>query len=283
MRSLRAAQLAFASAVLGAEHRVPRAIARAPRGARRGRFEIYREGYRLRLTESLATDYPATRVVLGTDRFAALAREFVATHPSPYFNLRWYGGELADFLGAQCHDDDAPIAALAAFEWAVAGAFDAADANPVAVEDMARIPHTAWPRLAFTLHPSVRRVDVPPQVPELWRVATGGESLPSPHAAGDALTPWIVWRRDLRVVYRRLAPDEAEALDRAAAGATFADLCVGLSAHVPETQTPARAAGLLKRWIEDGVIGGLADGATELLSDGGSWRETAAPVPSARG
>lgn len=283
MKSLRTLQLAFAEAVLGAADRVPRAIAAPPNGTRRGRFEIYREGYRLRLIESLATDYPATRTVLGADRFGALARTFVEAHPSPYFNLRWYGAELAEFLRAQCHDDDAPVAALAAFEWAIAGAFDAADANPVTTEDMARVPPASWPRLVLALHPSVRRIELPPQVPAIWRAATAGEPLPPPCAPDASDVPWIVWRKDLGVRYRPLAPDEAEALDRAAAGATFGELCVGLAAHVPEVETPGRAAGLLRCWIEDGVIAGLGDSTTDLLSDGGSWPETAAPAPSARG
>ena len=138
MRSLRALQLAFSAAVLGSEGRVLRAIASPPNGDRRGRFEIYREGYRLRLIDSLATDYPATRAALGADRFAAVARTFVEAHPSPHFNLRWYGAQFAEFLRTCCHDDG-PIASLAAFEWAIAGAFDAADACAVTVEDMARI------------------------------------------------------------------------------------------------------------------------------------------------
>lgn len=283
MRSLRALQLAFSAAALGSEDRVPRTIASPPNGDRRGRFEIYREGYRLRLIDSLATDYPATRAALGVDRFAAVARAFVEAHPSPYFNLRWYGAQFGEFLRACCRDDAGPIASLAAFEWAIAGAFDAADERPVTAEDMGRIPPAAWPRLVLTLHPSARRVQLPVEVPRFWQAATAGESLPPLSAAGAAAVSWLVWRKDLGVRYRQLAADEAEALDRAAAGATFGELCVGLAAHVAEAETPARAAGLLRCWIEDGLVAGLRDGATDLFSDGGSSRETAAPAPSARG
>ena len=283
MRSLRAFQLAFGGAVLSHGDRVPRAIAAPPSGDRRTRFAIYREGYRLRLIESLATDYPATRAVLGEDRFDALARAFVEAHPSPYSNLRWYGAELAEFMRARCDLDDTPSASLAAFEWAIAGAFDAADAHAVTAEDMACMPPASWPRLVFALHPSVRRVEVPLPVPELWKAATAGAPLPPVATAGSENASWIVWRKELGVLYRRLDRDEAEALDRAAAAATFAELCARLAAHVPEAETPARAAVLLRRWIEDGLVAGLRDGAAERLSDGESWRETAAPAPSAPG
>jgi hypothetical protein len=68
---------------------------------------------------------------------------------------------------------------------------------------------------------------------------------------------WLVWRKDLGVLFRQSDTDEAEALQLAAAAATFAQICVGLSAHMPDAQTPARAAALLRRWVGDGLITGV--------------------------
>jgi hypothetical protein len=113
--------------------------------------------------------------------------------------------------------------------------------------------------------------------------ACSGTDSPPPSAGEPTDVSWIVWRKTLGVLYRRLDPDEAVALDRAAAAASFAELCLGLSAHVPETETPGRAAGLLRRWMEDCLIIGLREEAADLISDGESWRETAAPAPSAPG
>jgi hypothetical protein len=257
MKSLREIQIGFSTAILGTTARVPADVATYPARDRRVRFDIYREGYRLRLIESLATDYPATRVALGADRFAALARAFVELHPSPYFNLRWYGAELADFLHAADDSTVAATAGLAAFEWAVAGAFDAADADCISAEDMARIPPESWPAVLLQWHPSLRRIDVAEHVPALWQAAQLEGSLPSPSARDEPAVSWIVWRKNLGVLYRRTEADEADTLEHAASGASFGDLCAGLCAHVPEADAPLRAATLLKRWIEEGLIVGL--------------------------
>lgn len=256
MSSLRELQLAFSGSVLGEAELVFEDLAAPPAGDRADRVDIYREGYRLRLIGSLATDYPATKTLLGEDRFGQLARAFVEAYPSPFFNLRWYGAEFADFIGRQGQRDDTPAARLAAFEWAIAGAFDGADAKPVTVEDLARIPPEAWPDLRFELHPTVRRLEVPGAVPGTWKAAVAGESLPAP-VPEDVPSAWIVWRKDLAVLYRPADPDEVEALDQAACGANFAEVCAGLSGHVSEPETAMRAAVLLRRWVEEGLIAGL--------------------------
>ena len=54
------------------------------------------------------------------------------------------------------------------------------------------------------------------------------------------------------------ARDEAVALDAARAGAAFPELCDALFAISDnEEAVPLRAATLIKRWVADGMIGGL--------------------------
>ncbi len=281
MRSLRASQRAFSGAVLSAQGRVPSAIAAPSGGDRRRRFAIYRDGYRLRLAESLATDYPATRALLGAERFAALARAFVEAYPSAHFNLRWYGVEFAGFLRASADQETTTVADLAAFEWAVAGAFDAADASPLTVDDMGRVPAESWPRLVLAFLPSLRQLRVAAQVPPLWQAVIAGDAVSRPLNGDTARTPWIVWRKALAVFYRQLAADEAEVLDCAAQGTAFAEVCTVLSTHILEAETPARAAGLLRLWVEEGLVVALDDGAGNRISGGGSSPETAVRAPSA--
>lgn len=255
MRRLRQLQLAFSESVLGASVPVLEELAAPPAGDLALHFGIYKDGYRLRLIGSLATDYPATKAMLGEDRFGELARAFVERHPSPYFNLRWYGAEFADFIGERTDHDHALTGAMAAFEWAITGAFDAPDAAPVTVEQLTRIPLDAWPELRFELHPSLRRLDVPTAVPQIWKAATAHEPLPTP--ARSPTSAWIVWRKDLAVLYRPAADDEVAALDAVAAGASFAEVCAGLAARLPEAETAVRAAVLLRQWVQEGLIAAL--------------------------
>lgn len=256
MNSLRELQRAFGACLLDRQGPAPAALAPAAASDPAVRFGLYHEGYRLRLIESLATDYPATRVLLGADRFDASAREFVETHRSAYFNLRWYGAEFAGFLSS-VGSDDAPLAGyMAAFEWALAGAFDAADTMPMTVDEMASVRPDAWPTLRFDFHSSLRRLPLPEPVPELWRALLADPPGPGPTLSAD-LRIWLVWRKDLSVVYRCADTDEVQALEQAAGGSNFADICAVLSAHGGESATAVRAATLLRRWVADGLVVGV--------------------------
>ena len=61
------------------------------------RLAVYHHGYRARLREALATEFPGLALLAGR-RFAALLDDYVAAHPSTHFNIRWHGAGLADFL-----------------------------------------------------------------------------------------------------------------------------------------------------------------------------------------
>ena len=71
---------------------------------------------------------------------------------------------------------------------------------------------------------------------------------------GDHPVPWIIWRKQLRQFYRSLAADEAWMLDQVQSGKNFAALCEGLCQWRDESEVALHAAGLLKRWISDGLI-----------------------------
>jgi hypothetical protein len=71
-------------------------------------------------------------------------------------------------------------------------------------------------------------------------------------------TEWVAWRRDLTTQFRSVSSDEAAALDAMRAGGTVAAICECLAAQVAPEDAAARAAGLLRRWICDGMITDLS-------------------------
>ena len=218
------------------------------------RLGIYASGYQLRLIEALQTDYPVVLALTGESRFDALARRYIATHPSRHPNLRWYGAGIAAHLRKQ--DASRPVLAeVAQFEWAVGLAFDAADAPVLALDDMARVSPELWPGLGFTLHPAVQRFALHWNAPALWAAHSDGTSLRARKAAVPQT--WAVWRRAQTPRYRRLPADEAWALGAVARGRNFALLCAGLCRWVPQAQAPLRAATLLKTWVAEGMISGI--------------------------
>lgn len=55
-----------------------------------GRMHVYTDGYRIRLSHAIRTDYPALMSVLGTAAFNHLALRYAEEHPSTRFNLDHY-------------------------------------------------------------------------------------------------------------------------------------------------------------------------------------------------
>lgn len=215
------------------------------------RLGIYAEGYRLRLIEALETDYGAVKAAAGEARFDALARGFIAAHPSRNPNLRWYGAGFAAYL-REAAPHRPVLAELAQFEWTIGLAFDAADAPVITFEDLARVSPELWASLSFRLHPAVHRLSLSTNAPALWAATDEGRKVRSRRA--DSPVTWAVWRRELMPRYRALPADESWALAAVQRGRNFAQLCAGLCRWTPQEQAPMRAAVLLKTWVSEGMV-----------------------------
>jgi hypothetical protein len=169
------------------------------------RLEIYADAYRLRLLEALETDFTALHAFLGDEAFEALGRAYIERHASAHFSLRHYGRRMAEFLRTTpSYCENTLLGELAAFDWALTAAFDAADSPVVAVEEMAAVPADEWPRLSFAPHPSVIRLDLKWNAPAIWKAADGKQALPAPERAAHPIG-WVVWRQNLQT-YLPLAP-----------------------------------------------------------------------------
>jgi hypothetical protein len=221
------------------------------------RLGIYAHAYRSRLEEALASNYRALEKLLDAD-FAVLAEAYVRTHDSPYFTIRYYGDDLAAFLASREEYAGAPLLAeLARWEWAMGSVFDAADATPLAPETLARIAPQRWAQLRFTWHPSVARLALHWNAPQIWQALT--EEVPRPAAAFAAQpAQWLLWRQELTSYFRSLTEAEAAALDAARSGWPFAELCELLCEQLGAERAPLEAATYLRTWVSAGLIVGVA-------------------------
>ncbi|HYL02809.1 MAG TPA: DNA-binding domain-containing protein [Steroidobacteraceae bacterium] len=240
---------AIEAQVIGTE-RVPVAV----------RLGIYAGAYGSRLTDALASNYPALAKLLGEEDFCALGAAYVRAHDSPYFSIRYYGEGLAEFLAGRAEYAQAPLLAeLARWEWALAGVFDAPDAEPIGPGALAGLAPAEWAGLRFAWHPSLRRLALAWNAPQLWKALTGDAERPALEVLATPVE-WLAWRRGLDSLFRSLAPGEAAALDAARAGASFGALCEQLAAvHGPE-RAALEAAALLRTWLESGLVVGAAPG-----------------------
>lgn len=225
------------------------------------RWRIYSDAYRVRLVEALAKGFPAFARRLGERTFGALILDFVAAQPSVHRSVRDYGGELEGWLRAEAADAEgaefALLADLAAFERALAGAFDGADASPVTRADLVAVPPEEWGSLRFAAAPCVRRVRLGTNAVEAWREALAheaGADLDAPAAAQRLPTStWLVWRVGLDLRYRELDTREAAALEACLAGLPFGEFCAALEATEGEA-APLQAATWIAAWTAEGLL-----------------------------
>lgn len=257
MSHLAALQRAFQTHVLHADDAIEREITGTPLAPAAERLGIYSTAYRLRLLEALQTDYTALHAALGDEGFEQLCFAFIAASPSTYPNLRWFGANMDAYLKATPPYLDIPVLAeLASFEWAKGLAFDAADEVHLTIQDMADIPGADWPGMSFQAHPSVQRLDFFSNAPLIWKAVAAEADPPQPSYTEESLS-WVIWRQNLSVYFRSLDKDEAWAIDSLLHGVNFAEICTGLCEWVDELHAARHAAGLLKVWLESGMIRSL--------------------------
>jgi len=220
----------------------------------RFRLGIYAEAYRLRLAEALSDNFPTLHTLLGDEQFEALARRYIDAHPSSHPSIRWYGSTLPQFLAASEPWRSQPVLAeTAGFEWALRAAFDAADAASAGEEALAAVDPSLWPTMRLRFHDSASRLALQWNVPAIWKAVDAGDDPPAPEA-GEHPLAWLIWRRELRQYFRSLGVDEAWALDASLRGEPFEAVCEGLCEWIDAEHVALHAAGLIKRWINDGLI-----------------------------
>ncbi len=261
---LRRQQQAFAAAVLAQGTRTDTGtgtealLRRGPAGSAAA-IGVYRHAYSARLVGALRDNFEILARALGDAGFDALATAYIAAQPSRQPSIRWFGDQLIAFMDQRLAADDGllphpALADLARMDWALRGAFDAADAPVITRDALAALPPDDWPGLRLLLHPSVRQVGLQWAVEGAWhalRAAADGTAgaandgdvsdgdvsdsdasdggaddsdpaLPAPAEHAHAL---LVWRQGLETRWRSLAAPEAAWLQAVADGASFAALC----------------------------------------------------------
>ncbi len=257
MKQLAATEAHFLDNVLNGDTAIESQIEGDSAEFRSTRLGIYRNAYRLRLIEVLGTDYEVLHAYLGDDLFDALAGDYIAAHPSTFRNVRWFGGKLAEFLRSTPRYAEHPeLAELAQFEWSLGQAFDSPDEDAVRFEEVAAVTPEAWAELRFKPHPALRLLELRTNAVTIWKAIDNDDSSFKPETLPEPVT-WAVWRKQHSPFFRSLEADEAWALEAMISQASFGEICAGLCERVAEEEAAARAAGMLRGWVEAGWIAEL--------------------------
>lgn len=150
MSKLQPTMDAFHNAILKKDAQlVAPAIRGDDRLSAQSRMAIYIDGYRIRLTLAIRSDYPTLLALLGDASFDAAARAYIESTPPAHFSLDRYPHGFADFFRA--NSEDVFAADIAALEAAIADVFMDEDSEPLSPQELASITPEAFG--AVTLSP----------------------------------------------------------------------------------------------------------------------------------
>ncbi len=231
-----------------------RVITPGPRMTPAERVQIYRDGYRGRLVECLADDYPAVQFLLGEAAFEAMAHDYVAEHPSRSPSLNGFGQSMASFLAARADAAGAPgvgpfAADLARIEWAIVEAIHAAPSPPLTLDRFEHMTPDQWAtaRLVPAASAVVLRLAYDANA---YYQAFRDDARPSPPGPAPSATlvhrkGWVVWRSDL-------TPSMTRLLETIVAGAPLGE---ALASSISDEDEGTQAH--VTHWFRDWVSGGV--------------------------
>lgn len=223
-------------------------------------MKAYDHAYRARLVEIMTEDFEGLHTLLGDDQFFAMLGQYVDANPSTTRSVRWLGRHLPAWLRQSATWGALPeITSMAAFEWMLGLAFDAADAPSIGIAEVGKVPPEAWPMLTFTFHPALNIATLDCDVSAFYRAVKAETDPDGPPVPYDNPVTWAAWRdpQTMIVTYRPLETDEAMALGAARAGQTFDGICEIVADHTEADEAAVRAANLLRIWVESGWLIGL--------------------------
>jgi hypothetical protein len=251
---LKRTEHAFQDGLLGRSLDILHAVRGNAREPAETMFGVYRNAYWARLAEALGNDFAGLKALMGDSDFDRMARAYVARHPSQHPSIRWAGRHLAAFLAAEAPYRDQPwFADMARFDWALAFAFDAADAPAAGVADLAGVPPEFWGGIRLAFHPTLDAFRIATPVdearPRLLENADGRLD-----RAARCERAIMAWRVGHDVKFRAVDLLEFSALQTMQGGATFGELCELVAAAIEPETAPLRAAQILKGWLEWGIV-----------------------------
>jgi len=118
------------------------------------RVAVYRDGYRARLVECLADDYPAVQHLLGAEPFRELCHGYIRDVP-PRITLNTYGARFAEYCLHHAPRHATFASELGQLEWALVKAVHGSDAGQLAPAELAALSLSDWETAALVPSPTL--------------------------------------------------------------------------------------------------------------------------------
>ncbi len=217
------------------------------------RFNVYRNNVAVSLTEALETAFPVICQLIGEENFKAIAGVYLRQHPPSSPLIMFYGAEMPAFLAEFEPLQHVPyLADVAKLELAMRHAYHAADASPIAAEDLQALPPDRLMAARIAFAPAVRLVRSPYPIEAIWAFNMI-EGAPRPAAGGQNV---LITRPDYDPQMHPLPPGGGTFVAALLDGARFADALAQAQAQVEGFDLTGTlglllAGGAITRLIED--------------------------------
>jgi len=250
-------QAVLAAPILNDLGDLERVVVGGPQLGALERMAIYHHGYRARLVECLADDFPALRAALGEEAFERLVHLYADRHPSRSPSLNFFGRHMAAFLldsGAALAGDRRFLSDLARLEWTLVELLHAEASPTLSLEHLATLPAERWAHARFASSPTARvlRFAYPVNACyQRWR--DRGELAPPAPEIGATL----VYRHELLVWRLDLTPAMTNLLEALFAGEPLSAALEHLAAGISNTDELAEAERTVMIWFREWVQGGV--------------------------
>ncbi len=213
------------------------------------RLDVYRNAYYIRLQEALANNFPVLLAVLGDAAFGRTTAAWLKARPSRHFALQCLGTDLADWLREQ---DRHTLADLAALEWAILRAFDAADAAPLPAPALADMAPESWSSLSVGPVPSLRLLSLSSNADACWMAHV--RQHPMPPLQPSSPQPLVVWRAARGPAVQRLTATQYAFLQELTASHNLEAACERLRRFVPTADIAGVSAAILLEACQNGWL-----------------------------
>lgn len=155
-------------------------------------FAVYRNTWLQGLLDALASNYPVVAMLLGNQRFEAVALEFARGHPATTPALALYGEEFPEFLVLHHTGREIPyLGDVARLERLWTECFFAPDAPVLEEQNYSNLTPLQLMKLRARLHPATRLAGFETPAVTIWQAHRADESF-------EELEP--EWKAELALV-----------------------------------------------------------------------------------
>jgi hypothetical protein len=217
------------------------------------RMNIYRNGYRVRLTSLLKQAYPALLRLLGPDAFTALSQDYMRAYPPRTASVFSYGDNVAEFLQAHLGEKDA-VVELAQLEWVVYSLSRAENEQHLTLDSWKQIVEAGEEegfRFQLVGAASLRQNRF--NSVAAWQSLVEKKPVPESVERDEVVLLWRNPEHELTI--EQLKPLPAKLLRMLCNGLTLSKCCEGLAPYYDDEELAISAISTqLVEWINRGIF-----------------------------